>query len=191
MSSIMKLLIEKIMEFIERDYMEEEVRIEVINKSPKIPLHEGFIELTRGAEYNIPRWLAKLLVKENIAKIRNDTISIEKLSGITYNEESLIQKLQLVKIPRYFYMILGDNLADLSKKLQETKDISILEDYKQIEDLYMTIGRIRVKKILNLLLLPSIPSEIFDKLSEEEKILFNVLRETLLIWMKKLRVSKT
>ncbi len=191
MSSIIDLLIGKITEFVERDYMEEEVRVEIIGKPPKVPLHEGFTELSRGAEYNVPRWLAKLLVEDNIARIRDEALTIEKLSSIAYNEESLVKKLQLIKIPRYFYMMVREELERLNEKLRRTADISVLEDYKQIDDLYVTIGRIRVKKLLNFLLLPSVPSEVFDKMSEEEKIMFNILRETLLTWMKKLRLGKT
>ncbi len=191
MSSIIDLLIRKIVEFVERDYMEEEVRVEIIGKPPKVPLHEGFTELSRGAEYNVPRWLAKLLVEDNIARIRDEALTIEKLSSIAYNEESLVKKLQLIKIPRYFYMMVREELEKLNEKLRRTADISVLEDYKQIDDLYVTIGRIRVKKLLNFLLLPSVPSEVFDKMSEEEKIMFNILRETLLTWMKKLRLGKT
>jgi len=191
LSSIIDLLIRKIVEFVERDYMEEEVRVEIIGKPPKVPLHEGFTELSRGAEYNVPRWLAKLLVEDNIARIRDEALTIEKLSSIAYNEESLVKKLQLIKIPRYFYMMVREELEKLNEKLRRTADISVLEDYKQIDDLYVTIGRIRVKKLLNFLLLPSVPSEVFDKMSEEEKIMFNILRETLLTWMKKLRLGKT
>jgi len=68
--------------------------------------------------------------------------------------------------------------------------LSILDDIKKFEELLYTIGRIRVKKILNMVLLTSLPQDTVDKLSEEEKILYNSFKGLLSIWMKKLNLEK-
>ncbi len=191
LSSIIALMVNKIIEFIERDYMEEEVRIEIISGPKKVFSHEGFIELSRGAEYALPRWVSEILVNEKYARYREEGFDVEKLSSIAYNEESAVKKLQLMKIPRYFYMMIKKDIEDLLKKLESSGNIALLEEYKQREDLYYTIGRIRVRKILNFLLLPSIPQEIADKMSEEEKLLYIVLKDSLSSWMKSLGLEKT
>ncbi len=190
MSSLASLLVEKLVEFMERDYMEEEIRIEVIGSPPKVFIHEGFTELTRGAEYSVPRWLAEMLFRENTAKPREQEVSVENLSKIAYNEEALIKKLQLMKLPRYFYMMVREDIEKIREKLKSTADLSLLDEYKQLEDLYYTIGRIRVKKLLSFILLASVPQEIFEKLSEEERILFTLLREVLSTWMKNIGLEK-
>lgn len=188
--SIINIFMEKLLEFLERDYLEEEVRVEIISKPVRVFLHEGLVELTRGAEYSVPRWLANILVSENIARFKNAELSTERLSNIAYNEESLTQKLQLVKVPQYFYLSVNNNIREIENKLKKTMDISLLEEYKKIEELLYTIGRVRVKKILNYVLLPSIPQDIADKLCEEEKVLYNNIKGALTIWMKKLNLEK-
>jgi len=190
LSAIVSLVMERIIDFIKRDFMEEEVRVQVVGEAVKVPLYEGFVELSRGAEYSVPRWLANALSREGAVTIREEPVSLEKLSSIAYNEESLVKKLQLVKIPKYFYMLVSSVAEELQEKLKMKADVSLFEDYMKLEELYITIGRLRVRKILNFLLLPTVPQEVFEKLSEEEKALFNLLREALLEWMKRLRLVK-
>ncbi|MET1160179.1 MAG: hypothetical protein ABWW65_04395 [Thermoprotei archaeon] len=191
MTVFVKLLLDSIMEFIKRDYEEEDVRIEVIGSSVSVPLHEGFTEITRGAEYIVPRWLAKILEKKGIARIKTEEISIERLSSIAYNEESLVQKLQLTKLPRYFYVDNSLLLRELKNKVRETTELSLLEEYKQREDLFLTIARLRLRKMLNFILLPAVPQEIIEKLSEEEKLLLHVLRGIIESWTKSLGIEKS
>lgn len=181
---------DKLVEFLEREYMEEEVRVEIIGKTTRVFAYEGLVELMRGAEYSVPRWLANILVSENIARVKEQELGIDKLSTIAYNEESLVQKLQLVKIPRYFYLNINRIVRDLENRLKKEIDLSILDDIKKFEELLYTIGRIRVKKILNMVLLTSLPQDTVDKLSEEEKILYNSFKGLLSIWMKKLNLEK-
>lgn len=190
MPGIHIVLIDKIMEFILRDFMEEEVRVEVIGGTFKVLTHEGFIDLVRGAEYNLPRWLAYELRKEGIVNIKGDSISIEKLSNIAYNEESTIGRPQFVKVPRYFYHLIKREIEDIHEKLKQTANINLLQELKTYEDLIYTIGKTRLKKILYILLLPEIPQDILEKLSEEEKMLLNTLKSSLDEWMKSLRIEK-
>ncbi|MEM0380426.1 MAG: hypothetical protein QXP71_03740 [Desulfurococcaceae archaeon] len=188
--SLINILMDKLVEFLEREYMEEEVRVEIIGKTTRVFAYEGLVELMRGAEYSVPRWLANILVSENIARVKEQELGIDKLSTIAYNEESLVQKLQLVKIPRYFYLNINRIVRDLENRLKKEIDLSILDDIKKFEELLYTIGRIRVKKILNMVLLTSLPQDTVDKLSEEEKILYNSFKGLLSIWMKKLNLEK-
>jgi len=190
LSAILSLLIEKVLDFTERDYLEEEIRVEVVKGPVKVPLYEGLVELSRGTEYGIPRWLAEMLSKEGVVQIRDDQVSVDKLSSIAYNEESLVRKLQLVKLPGFFYMLVNSVEQKLQGELKAKTDMSLFEEYRRIEDLYLTIGRLRVRKLLNFLLLTTIPQEILEKLSEEEKVLFSLLREILFTWMRKLGLIK-
>ncbi|ADI32329.1 hypothetical protein [Staphylothermus hellenicus] len=190
MTGIHTVLVDKIIEFIMRDFMEEEVRVEVIGGNFRVLTHEGFIDLVRGAEYNLPRWIAYELLKKGIVNIKSDNISVEKLSSIAYNEESTIGRPEFVKVPRYFYLLVKKEIEEIREKLSKNADINLLQELKTYEDLIYTIGKIRLKKILYILLLPQIPQEILDKLSEEEKTLLNLLKSSLNVWMKSLRIEK-
>lgn len=190
MDSSISLFVNKIVEFLMRDYMEEEVKVEVLGRNLKVFTHEGFIDLTRGSEYVLPRWLAYMLSKEGLVRVREEEYGIEKLSNIAYNEEATVQKLQLMKIPRYFYILVKKDIERLREKLKDTADLTLLDEYKQREDLIYTIGRIRIKKIMNYIMLPTIPQEILDKMSEEEKILYTMLKDMLSAWTKSLGLEK-
>lgn len=190
--SVVSLLMDKLIEFLERDYAEEEVRVEIVSKPCKVFLHEGLVELSRGAEYSVPRWIAKMLVSEGVARLKDGEVSIERLSSIAYNEESLIQKLSLVKIPRYFYLNVKSAIEDLESKLKSGGgvELSLIDDYKKLEELIYTIGRIRVKKILNYVLLTSIPQDFLDKMSEEEKVMYSIVRGALEVWRRGLGIER-
>jgi len=190
LSSIASLFIERLFEFLERDFSEEEVRIEVVGRSFKAFSHEGFVELVKGSEYVLPRWVSNMLVEEGVVKIREEGIDVEKLSSIAYNEEASLKKLNLMKLPRYFYLMVRHRVDDIRSRLTSSADISLLEEFKQLEDLLYTIGRIRVKKLFNYILLPSVPQDVLDKLSEEEKMLYTLYRNFLETWMKKLGLEK-
>ncbi len=190
MPSIQGILVDKIMEFIIRDFMEEEVRVEVIGKSSRVVTHEGVIELVRGAEYNLPRWLAYMLAEKGIVNIKEEELSVEKLSNILYNEESTSNRPEFTKIPRYMYLLIKKKLSSIEDALKKKADLNLLQEYKYYEDLLYSINRTRVKKILYLLQLHEIPQDIIEKLSEEEKILLTILRETLTRWMNSLGIEK-
>jgi len=179
-----------IMEFLERDYMEEEVKVEITNRSIKVPLHEGFTELSKGAEYYLPRWVADLIVATNTGRIRDNTVSVEKLSEIVYNEESLIKKLQIIKLQGFFYLKVRNILDELNNVLKNSMDVNLIEEYRRLEELYDSIGRIRIKKLMNFILLPTVAQDVFDNMSEEEKILFTMIKSVLSNWIEKLRLGR-
>jgi len=189
--SFISLLVSKALEYIQRDFEEDEVRVEVIGEPTKVFTVEGFIDLVRGAEYNLPRRIAYELEKKGIVKIKSDDkISLETLSRLVYNEESTIQKTQLVKTKPFFYSIIRKTINDLKEKLRHESSIELLEEYRNFLDLLHTAARIRTRKMLNALLLTEIPPDLIEKMSEEEKLLFVMLFDALKSWLKGLGLEK-
>ncbi len=190
MSSVSVLLINMVFESLIRDFLESEVRVEVIGKAPRVITHEGFIELSRGAEYNIPRWIAYMLESKGIVRIKEDIIDVERLSTIAYNEEATANRPELMKVPKYLYLLVKNEVDKIKQKLKETADINLLQEYKMYEDLVYTITKTRIKKLLYLLLLSDVPQDLLMKMSEEEKALFIIMRDILWTWIKNLGVEK-
>lgn len=189
--SFISLLVSKALEFIQRDFEEDEVRVEVIGESTKVFTVEGFIDLVRGAEYNLPRRIAYELERKGIVKIKSDEkIPLEMLSRLVYNEESTIQKTQLVKTKPFFYSIIRKTINDLEEKLKHESSIELLEEYRSFLDLLHTVARIRTRKMLNALLLTEIPPDLIEKMSEEEKLLFVMLFDALKSWLRGLGLEK-
>jgi len=161
----------------------------IIEDIGKIYLPEGIVELTKGSEYTLPRWVARELAEKGLVKYRDGDIGLEKLAKIAYAEESTSRKPVFEKLYPYFYRLVVDELENLYKILEKEKQPRILADIQKYEEYLSKIGRIRVRKILNLLMIEA-PQEVVSKLSEEEKLLYGMLKEVLSKWLMRLRIEK-
>ncbi len=183
-AGFVKLLMKTLFEFLTRDFMEQEVKVEIIGESEPVLTLEGYIELNKGAEYMLPRRIAYELESKGIARVKDDHLSIKDLSKIVYNEEATKHKIQLYKLKPYLYSLVKNTLQNMREKLRKGSSVELYDEYKKLTDLYSTLIMLRKRKIINLLNLPAIPQELIDKMSEEEKILFSILRSTLNEWEK-------
>ncbi len=188
--SLSALIVNRSLDILRRDYEEEEVKIEILNDISRIFTNEGFIDLSKGSEYTLPRWIAKILEKEGVVKIKEENIDLEKLSKIAYNEEATLKKPQLVKLPPHFYMLVREEIENIKKSLQERQDINLLDDLKKYIDLLYTIGRIRLRKIINTLMMIEVSQDFLDKMSMEEKLLYRILRDSLMTWVSELGIER-
>ncbi len=188
--SIAKLLIGVIYDFIERDFMEQEVKTEIIGDTPPVLTVEGYIELKRGAEYMLPRRIAYDLARKGIARIKDEEITMEYLSKIVYNEESSKNRIQLYRVQPYLYSLARKTIEDLRKRLESEGRIELYEEYRDILELYSSLISLRLGKIINMLRLPIVPQELLDKMTEEEKMLFSILRTTLKEWEKRIGLER-
>ncbi len=185
-----KYLLKILLDFLYRDYMEQEIRVEIISDAPRIFTTEGFIELVKGAEYILPRRIAYELAAKGIVKIKDEELTLESLSKIVYNEEATQHKPQLSKISPFIYFIILRRLGEIEKKLRSEGSLELFEEYRNITDLYTTLMKIRVRKLLSILQMIEVPQDTIEKMSEEEKILFGLMRSTLKEWKKKLGIEK-
>ncbi len=188
--SIIKPLLSMIFEFLERDFMEDEVRVEVVGEAPRVFTTEGFIELVRGAEYVLPRRIAYDLAEKGVVKVKDDELSLEDLSGIVYNEEATMNRQQLVKLQPFIYSLILKKIRNLEEMLRKNPSLELYDEYRKFTDLYNTLMRIRTRKIMNLLFMIEVPQELVEKMSEEEKILYGLMRSALKEWRRILGIEK-
>ncbi len=182
-------IIEYGLRIISRDFEEENVRVIVVENIGPILTPEGVIELTKGSEYDLPRWIAYKLVNKKLVEIKDESLELEKLAKIAYTEESTQRKIEFSKIHRYFYHLVIEEINKLYNKFEEERNTRILMEIQRFEDYIDRIGSSRLRKIVRLLFIEP-PQEIINKLSEEELILYNNLKSMLKKWLKKLRVEK-
>lgn len=185
------LLTEKTLEILHRDYMEDDVRVVITTKNIHIPTNEGLTELSKGSEYVVPRWIAQILREKELAVIKEEELSITSLSTLAYLEEDLIKKRKFNKIYRFFYMHGLNKLSELKAKLRETSNMELYDIYRKMKELVSTIGMVRIRKLLDLVLLPNIPIEIYETLTNEEKTMLTILTTIIKNWMEKLEIVET
>ncbi|MCD6488696.1 MAG: DNA replication complex GINS family protein [Desulfurococcales archaeon] len=189
LTSAANLLAKLCLNLLKREYEEDYVRVIVLEDIGKIFVPEGVVELTRGTEYSLPRWIAQELVDKGVVELKEGEIGLERLAKIAYNEESTMRKPVFVKLYPYFYHLIIDEVRKLYERLEAEKTPLILSDVQKYENYISTIGKIRVRKLINLLLVEP-PEDMFTKLSEEEKILYIMLKNILAYWLKSLRIEK-
>lgn len=190
MNAIASALIDKLIDFLRRDFLEDEVRFEVTLRNVHVVTHEGVVELTKGSEYVLPRWLTQQLEAKGVGRVREVELDVSTLSNIAYLEEDLVKKKKFHKIPQFFYLTCLNDLATSKDKLRKTGDLDLYEEVKKKEELVETICRVRLRKILDYILIPDIPTDVYETFSNEEKVLLSVLRTILQTWFVKLGLEK-
>ncbi len=193
MSTSFKSVVEQIacinLDILYRDFEEELVRVIVLEDLGPIYVSEGVVELSKGSEYNLPRWIALELYRRGLVEFKEKPVDLEDLAKIAYSEESSRKGIEFTKIKQYFYHIVCREIDELYERVERERDTGLLLDLRKYEDYLMRIGKSRVKKLIQLLFL-KLPSEVSSKLSEEEKILYLLLKDILDHWLKRLRIEK-
>ncbi len=187
--SSIQYLIDYALRILRREYEEQIVQVIVLQDIGPIYTSEGVIVLTRGTEYALPRWIALELIEKGLVKPKDEEIGLEKLAKIAYNEESTLRKPVFTKVPQYFYNMVIDEIDRLYRRLEIERKPLILSDIQRIEDYIMRIGKIRVRKLIQLLFIEP-PQDIVGKLSMEERTLYMMLKDILGKWMIGLRIEK-
>ncbi|MEZ0394339.1 MAG: hypothetical protein ABWK00_04775 [Desulfurococcaceae archaeon] len=184
MSALAELLFNVLEEFMLREFEEEETKFEVVGKGAQVPTLEGTMQLARGSEYTLPRWIAAGLAVAGHGKIRDDEESSTNIMKILYNEESTAAKLQLSKLRGYFFSRVRERRRVLESSLSQKIDYGLIEEVKRLDDAAKNLARTRLRKVLSLLQLPEVPQEHYEKLSEEERLLLNVMKTFVDRWQK-------
>ena len=182
---LFELVFGRVMEFLKRDFEEDSVKIEVYKDGLRLTTFEGVLELVKGGEYTVPRWLADLLAKKGYVKIKDARIPVESLSVLAYNEETAYSKPLTNKLKGFFYMTMFKARRDLTEEAKTTGDLSKFEELKKIEDAMDSLLKSRVRKLVNYSLLPDVQQDVEEKLSEEERYLLKTLRAIVALWKKK------
>ncbi len=183
MSGLVELLSEVISGFVSRDSEEEYVRVAYTAPSILVFLEDDYVELVRGAEYNVPRWIAQLLAEKGCAKILEEGVDAVDLGRLMFNESRSRGQIKFEKLKGYFYSKVKSTIQHL---LKQYKSATNIDEIKRISDTLSTLSsntknlyKIRLSKILSLLSVQELPPEVLGNLSEEEKLLYTTIRSVL------------
>ncbi len=187
--TLQMLLVEKGLSVVRREYEERGVRVVVLRDTGLIYSGEGPLELRRGTEYTLPRWVALLLERKGFVQVKDRELGIQELARIAYNEESSIGKPRFEKIDPFFYHLVIDMVRSVEEEARRNADIKTYQMLYKYQDLLTTIGRTRMKKMLSLLTIEP-DEEIIGRFTEEERLLYYTLRDALRKWSSMLGIEK-
>lgn len=179
MSALMDLFASVLTKFVRRGFEEERVKVAVIGQNVRAFLEDDFVELIRGAEFVLPRWLAEELDNRKLVSLQDDGVDEKNISTIAFAESSIAGKRgisELYELKGYFYSLVRYQIRKIFNKYAESPSIEavnmISKSLKKMIDDANSIQKSRLRKIINLLNAPTIEPKLTAKMSEEEKLLF-------------------
>lgn len=140
-------------------YMLEDVRVRFLT-NVNIDIFDIDIKAKQDDTNLIPRWLAKILKDDNLVEINEQDMSIELTRALS--REKMSSSDQLTQLKPDFYIKVNKFIDNL-KENEKEKLIIYLHDLIDA----------RLWKILNIVRSSTLTPEIEQKLTIEEKILFD------------------
>lgn len=162
------------------------ISVVVLRNIGRIPFVD--VELIRGAEVEMPRWLAEILEARGLVEVRRDIRGSSDVNKIRFSEEDLARRssASLSKVPLDFYISVERLLRDLGERVRRGGSP---EDLRELEAISRSINRllsIRVQKILLASILHTERSQDFEKsLSIEEKVLYRLVDDDVKYWLRR------
>ncbi|NHJ85729.1 MAG: DNA replication complex GINS family protein [Asgard group archaeon] len=158
------------------DFEEKPVQIKCLVDNPAIEIGTTSIKLIKGSEFELPLWIARILINEGVAEIKNmKSFDIPFMQTILWDESKSQTPIEL---DPDFYPVVSLQIEELGKK----SDTYSLRDKERMEALLKDIISKRRFKIIKLSQKVGDPSPFIKHLTPEELWLFKTLKEQLQEW---------
>ena len=150
--------IETIQSIYQLGFMLEEVRVSY-KEDAKMSVGNLVIDVKEGDMSSVPRWIAKILVKQGMIEIQSNDVT--GYISRTMNRERIAKPHDLSGVDADFYVRVNDYLEGLKERERENLVVSL-----------NTFVASRLEKIVKLAAASSLSPELEGKLSAEEKELY-------------------
>jgi hypothetical protein len=139
-----------------------------------------------GNEYEVYFWVAKELAAAAMVHFREDDIlDATKLFKAQWKEGVQIPG-QISELRNDFYPKLRRFLLDQKDQATQTQQAEKFQEYDRTKQLARDIVNSRLRKIVALAAAPAQSGQILDKLTSEEKILYDQLVKLISEWKAKI-----
>ncbi|HJT48475.1 MAG TPA: hypothetical protein VJ729_09855 [Nitrososphaeraceae archaeon] len=140
------------------EYLLQDVRV-TYTRNTQISIENISIDAKEGDISSIPRWIAKILSKQNILEIQEDGTSA--YISRAFNRERISKPHELSGLDPDFYARVHDYIEELNERESESIMVSLVS--------FVTS---RLEKIVKLAAASPLSAELESKLSVEEKELY-------------------
>ncbi|MEM1800579.1 MAG: GINS complex subunit Sld5 [Desulfurococcaceae archaeon] len=188
MNGLIELLGGILEKFVKRDFEEEPIKVVITSSGVTLFLEDNYIELVRGSEYILPRWIAYMLQDMKLASISDEEIDVSTMNRLAFIEMRNRSPPKFEKLKGYFY-----NKAKLRMKIM-LRDYSKANDIKKLQEIAenlhgimsstVSLAKTRISKLLSMLSIQAVSQDIIDNLSEEEKLFYNSMKTLLEVFSK-------
>jgi hypothetical protein len=138
--------------------------------------------LEEGNEYDFYYWIGYVLVQAGIGHFReDDELDATKLYKVQWKER--VQAAgQISELTEDFYPKLRRYLSEVKEESTTTRQPERVQEYEKQKHLAWDIVNYRLKKIVSLASGPTQSDQIVQKLTNEEKLLFEQLYQVINKW---------
>ncbi len=181
------MLIEERLKLIRLDYEFKRVRVLFIKDYPSLPTPTGFIDVKKGDEIELPRWHARLLKELGYVEVKDGYVDLDYINVHHFKERKSSSGGMLTQVPQDFYIKSFELVERLTRLIRESPSQAILRDREVAERNLIDIAEARLAKILKLSY--SGGEEFRDRMTSEERIIYNHLMEVLESWRNYIKSS--
>ncbi|HIP65459.1 MAG TPA: DNA replication complex GINS family protein [Pyrodictium sp.] len=175
----------ELLELIELSYKLERVRVMVVKDYGSLEIDGVVYELRRGTEIELPRWIAEVLEEAGIVEVLETGLGLEDIARIHFSTHSVKSMRELERLPENFYIQAKEYLRELEARIRRELNTTLLEEKQKAELYLVEIINRRLGMILQVLRSPASLAEIYEKFTEEEKLLADALRGLIEEWREK------
>ncbi|AEM38241.1 hypothetical protein Pyrfu_0369 [Pyrolobus fumarii 1A] len=166
-------------------YETRPVRVMVVKEVGKIVIDGVEIELRKGTEIEVPRWIAKVLEEKGIVEPLESPMSLDDIARVHFIVTEARSLADTPSLPEDFYFRAADYLRRLETELRRRPEPQLLEEKSKAELYFEEIVSRRLWTILQLLRSPGARAEVYEKLSPEEKTLHDDLLARIEEWKRR------
>ncbi len=176
--------LEIIMDLYHLEYELKPVRVMVVRDLGRIRVDGVEIEVKKGTEIELPRWLARLLSSKGYVQLVESTMGLEDIARIHFSVYSAKNIIETPEIPKDFYWQAQDYIRDLDLRVKQELNPVLLEEKRKAVDFIVDIANRRLIQMLQVLRSTAAIVEISSKLTPEEKLLLDNLHQVIEKWVK-------
>lgn len=128
-----------------------------------------------GETIEVPRIVAEILLRDGYCEIAQQEITLDSLNKIIFAEE---KSKDIKKLDPYFYQKAKWILSLMQNGYLKTSE----QEIKRYKQLLLDLEERRLRKILTLIPLKEVPEDIINRLTIEEKNLYELLANITTKW---------
>ncbi|MGC9148475.1 MAG: hypothetical protein ACP5GI_03425 [Sulfolobales archaeon] len=160
------------------------VRVMVLKDLGKTFFSE--VELTKGIEIDIPRWVAEVLEKKGLVKVLRRINTLEDLNKIafqeTIREEGSRRELYKVSPDLYFEI---EKLVEEYKSRIDSRDPRVYSEFSKLLTSAGKLIRSRFRKIFYIIQVSeAIDEEVEKRMTIEERVFYRNLLRSIVSWIR-------
>ncbi|MCS7386319.1 MAG: hypothetical protein DRJ18_01840 [Candidatus Methanomethylicota archaeon] len=161
------------------------IKVTVRNARPPIEIGGARIDLgAEGMEIQLPRWVALKLAELGIVEIKStDEISLRDLLRILWRET---REINLTEIDPNFYPKLQNRLKKLREEANKSPLPELIQDLRRFEVTAQDIINCRVQKIVQAAICESLPINVLEAMTIEEKALLREISRLVERWKRQM-----